>query len=509
MNGSTHVKVVLALHAHLPYIRIPDRKFPLQELWLFQAITETYIPLLQCFNELIEEKISFNITISLSPTLISMLSDEYYKRKYHQYLGMMLELLRKKSANSNGEEKSSLLSLLNNLQSVSNYYIEIKEDILRELRKLSESGHINLITTSATHALLPLFRFSEDFIGSQIGIGQAVFEKAFGFVPEGFWLPEMGYCANLDKMLGRFNIKYTFLEAHSVYLTKGSPSYGNFYPSITESGLKIFPRELHLSNVIWSAKSGYPGDPRYREFHFDYIYSLSDTELNEFGLDRIPFGLKIYKITGGEKPKEFYNNREAAETARAHADDFVARIRERAATVRRHMHRNPVFTLPFDAELFGHWWYEGPVFLKHVIRNIASSPDIDLIQPADINGSELDIVAPAESSWGRGGYFKSWINPECSWIYPKLALLDARYKNIISDKVSEASAQAIKELLLASSSDWPFLIANETSVDYGRMRLEDHINTAKKILDEIEAGNVDEKFLHERASLYPLFGHLH
>ena len=505
MTDPIKARVILALHAHLPYVRIPDQKFPLQELWLYQALTESYIPLILCFRELIEEKIDFSITLSISPTLLSMLSDDYYILKYHDYLRTLLELLRKESSNSCGGQKDSFTGLLNKIQLISNFYIEINRNILGELKKLSQSGKVNLITTSATHALLPLLRFSNNLICSQIKIGQRVFENVFDFVPEGFWLPEMGYFANLDKILSEFNIKYTFLDAHSVYLGHCRPSYGNFYPSITNSGIKILPRDLPLSNTIWSATKGYPGDYHYREFHFDYSYSLSDSELNEFQIERIPFGLKIYRITGNDKPKEFYDRKDALETVNTHSDDFINKIRERALIVKQHIKKTPVFTLPFDAELFGHWWYEGPEFLKQVIKKISISKDIELIVPQDIQDENLDVVIPAECSWGREGYFKSWTSPECSWIYPELANLDIRYKNLITSENSEASFQAMKELLLASASDWTFLIANDTSRDYGKLRLTDHINTAKKLIDDIESGNVDNKFLSERHALYPVF----
>jgi 1,4-alpha-glucan branching enzyme len=505
MTDPTIARIVLALHAHLPYVRIPDKKFPLQELWLYQAITESYIPLILCFRELIEEKVDFNITLSISPTLLSMLSDEYYKFKYQEYLRTLLDLLRRKSSNSEGGQKHSIVGLLNKIQEISNFYIEIKRNIIKELKILSQSGKVNLITTSATHSLMPLFRFSDNLIRSQIEIGQRVFENNFGFVPDGFWLPEMGYYANLDKILSEYNIKYTFLDTHSVYLGAGRPSYGNFYPSITSSGVKILPRDLPLSNTIWSARTGYPGDYRYREFHFDYTYSLSDLELHEFQIDRIPFGLKIYRITGNDKPKEFYNHEEAMEIVNAHSEDFIKKIRERALVIKQHINRTPVFTLPFDTELFGHWWYEGPEFLKQVIKKLSASKNIELIAPSDIQDKNLEVVIPAECSWGREGYFKSWTNPDCSWIYPVLAHLDVRYKNILMNNKSEASAQAMKELLLASASDWTFLISNDTSSDYGKLRLADHINTAKKIIDEIESGTVDNKFLTERHALYPIF----
>ncbi len=44
--------LALVLHAHLPFVRHPESDFVLEEEWLFEAITETYVPLLQVFENL-------------------------------------------------------------------------------------------------------------------------------------------------------------------------------------------------------------------------------------------------------------------------------------------------------------------------------------------------------------------------------------------------------------------------------------------------------------------------
>ncbi len=501
----TKARIILALHAHLPYIRIPEKKFPLQELWLFQSITECYIPLIVCLNELIEEDIEFNITLSLSPTLLSMLGDNYYKDKYKNYLQTLRNLIRKISANPKDDIEHAVSALRHRIQKIADFHEKANGDIINEFRKLSQDNRVNLITTAATHALFPLFRFSEHLIDKQIDTGLREFEKSFGFRPDGFWLPEMGYYANLDKILRDNNLKYTFLDAHSVYFAKKNPTYGNFYPAKTDNGITIFPREMALSNIIWSAGTGYPGDYRYREFHFDYTYSLTDSELNDLEIDKIPFGLKIYRITGEDRLKEFYNPENAMAVIEEHSSDFIKKIIDRANQIGSRIDKIPVFTLPFDAELFGHWWYEGPEFLKKIIKKISASKEIRLVSPGDPDvTADLESITPAESSWGNEGSFQTWMNPESSWIYPEIA--DLYYRLIAASNSSEkAVKQAFREILLASSSDWTFFIANGNSKDYGKMRLKDHISSAKKIIESIESGNIDEEFILQRESLYPIF----
>ncbi len=509
MRGADNPKayIILVLHAHLPYVRIPGKKIPLQELWLFQAITECYIPLIKCFRELIKENVNFHITLSVSPTLISMLGDNYYKDKYRHYLGVLLNIINIILNDNNDDVKPAVLELGKKIKETSGYFDSTGGDIINEFKKLAKDGRINLITCPAAHPVLPLYRFNDDFVKNQIATGLRIFRKAFGTSPEGFWLPEMGYFSGLDRMLTAENIKYTFLDAHSVYLTDYAPSYGNFFPSVTDNGLAVFPREMKLSNTIWSAERGYPGDPRYREFHFDYTFSLPDPLIESMEIERIPLGLKIYRITGKGTHKDFYNRAGAMDAAGEHAEDFFNRIIRRADEIGNSIGRTPVFTLPFDAELFGHWWHEGPTFLKHIIKKISASDCVKLVSPREmISEAGLDTVSPAESSWGEGGFFSVWTHPECMWLYPRVADLYNRIINLAAQKKHrQAALQALKEIMLASSSDWIFFIANNTSREYGTMRLKDHVKAAEKILESAEKNRAGEKFLSERKSLYPIF----
>lgn len=480
----------------------------MQELWLFQALTESYIPLIQCFNELVLNNTFFNITFSVSPTLIYMLNDDYYKDKYSNYISTLIHILEKKSSEASERgRKEALLYLLSKTKDIHSYYSGINGDILKELQKLHLTGRINLITCAATHAVLPMFRSMDDLVHDQIETAQAAFENCFGFVPEGFWLPEMGYYSGLDKILEQYNINYTFLETHSAYLGHKKPSYGSYYPSVTDNGLIIFPRDLSLSNEVWSADSGYPGDYNYREFHFDFTYSLTNGELTEFGIEQLPFGLKIYRITGKNTPKDYYQSKIAEKITGTHAQDFFNKITERSSAVRSLINKTPVFTLPFDTELFGHWWYEGPQFLKKIIIKISSSDIMELVHPARFINDNLDLITPAESSWGNGGFFKQWTSPECSWIYTELAKLNIRLKNL-KYPGTDAHIQAFKEILLASSSDWTFFMANNTSADYGEERLKDHIASAEKIISDIENSNSDPDFIQKRKKLYPVFDNI-
>jgi 1,4-alpha-glucan branching enzyme len=509
MQGSEHIKadLLLLLHAHLPYVRIPFKRFPLQEIWLYQILTESYVPLLLSLKGLLKGGYNFTVTFSLSPTLMSMLDDDYYKIRYRDYLRIVLRLLENLSRRKNPDISHAVSYLRMRTEEALHFYENINGDLIGEFKSLSDSGVVNLITTCATHALLPAFRFNEDLIRLQIATGLAEFDSRFGFTPRGFWLPEMGYFAGLDRILIDIGIEYTFLDAAGIYLSREFPERGNFSPLISDSGLFIFSRDMVLSNIIWSGRFGYPGDFRYREFHYDYTYSMDDRELEDLGIDRVPFGLKLFRVTGKDGTKDFYDPDMALKGSRNHAEDFIDRIRRRAREVHSITRSTPFFTLPFDAELFGHWWYEGPVFLGRVIREISLSNELRLLSPEDVIArGDAELIQPAESSWGRGGVFETWLNPECLWIYPKIADLYERLRSMtMVDQFKSAIIQTMRELLLAQSSDWTFLIDKKSSDEYARDRLGGHLDAAESIIRSMESGSVDREFIEERELSYPLF----
>ena len=438
---------------------------------------------------------------------MSMMGDEYYRGRYRDYLETVLALLEKEAHRAGEDAAMALGELTRRTGRIRDFYLASGGDLISRFRALAGTGKVGLITTCATHALLPAYRFSDELVRLQVETGLRCFREHFGFSPTGFWLPEMAYYARLDEILRGSGIEYTFLDAHSFYRTPTLPEKGSFSPARSEAGLLVFPRDLSLSAAIWSRMQGYPGDFRYREFYYDYTYSIPDRDFDSAGIDRVPFGLKVYRITGKESPKEFYIPLLAQEAVALHADDFLLRITERGREVRQAAGESPVFTLPFDAELFGHWWYEGTDFLDRLVRGIAASDDMELCLPGEMPDVSPGFpIRPAESSWGRGGFFAAWLNPECLHIYPAIADLYGRIGALAADgRAGDAVSCALREIMLAQSSDWSFFIAWDSFREYGKARIEEHLSAARRIIERLEAGGTDDGFIAERNERYPLF----
>lgn len=490
-------KLCILLHAHLPYVRDPVFNLPLEEVWLYQNIAECYIPLIEMSQRLIQKSIRPSIALSISPTLLTMLEQPYYHKRFIEWAHTLCDastMLKKK----NTKAYSALDFYMNFITHSLSFFKNANGQCADAFGDLFENNSIELLTTAGTHPFFPLYRMYPEFQNLQIMAGIQVYEKKFGKRPVGFWIPELGYYPEIGQYLRCNSISYTVVNDTSVLLGNSIPVTGNFFPLKTTTGLVVFPRDAVLSMKIWSSHKGYPGNPAYREFHRDAMYELPELSLNNKLL-----GLKIYAISGSDQ-KQYYDPQKAMEVVRQHVDDFIATILQRAHDVERIIKRKPVFVLPFDAELFGHWWFEGPLFLELLIERIASRNDITCVMPQELLACDMETVEPVESSWGRGNDFSTWYNPKVRHTVLKLEELLYRFgKALYSNE--PALQQCARELMLAAASDWQFMISTESYADYAQQRFKEHTTAAETILDMIEKKITNTTYINTRFEKYPIF----
>ncbi len=512
----------LVLHAHLPYVRHPEYESFLEERWFFEALTGTYIPLIKTFKKLIDDKVPFEITISISPTLLSMLEDPMLQKRYVKHLNKLIELSEKEQIrNLHDGHLKWLASVYHNrfseiLELFKSYDGRLSEAFL----ELHNSGHVNLITTSATHAVLPLYMAQPESVRVQINAGVAAFESVFGFKPQGFWLPECAYIPGIEEVLREEGIRYFFLESHGIDHADVVPLYGIYAPLFTPSGVAAFARDQASTEEVWSAEKGFPGDPEYREFYRDIGHELDFDYIKPYIEDkiRVDTGIKYCKITGPRAHKEYYDPYRASERAALHADIYMNKRIDQVNHLASTLSKEPVVVATFDAELFGHWWYEGPLWLDFLIRKIAFDQSaLALISPQ----SYLDrhpvhqYGQPCMSSWGHRGYFEVWCNGKTDWILVhlhecirRMNLLAPKHRMLSQNHpIARTLNQCVRELLLAQSSDWPFMITNSTSEQYASRRVRDHISRFHYLADLVEAGQIDTSSLSAIEHLDDLFPH--
>lgn len=502
----------LVLHCHLPFVRHPEHEHFLEENWYYEALFETYLPLLAVFEELSSKKIPFRMTLSVSPTFLSMCLDPLLQKRAVRYVDQLLGLARKeeKRVQSLPEFKPVLQMYLEKLERYRRDFLEkFHCNVAEGFKKFHAAGRLELITCAATHGFLPLLGVREAAVRGQVETAIQLHKSFFGKDPAGFWLPECGYQPGLDDLLAEYGLRYFFVETHGLLEAQPRPKYGTFAPIRCPSGLAAFGRDMESSKQVWSSKEGYPGDPDYREFYRDVGFDLTEGELHPYlqpeGIRRFT-GLKYYRVTGPGDQKEPYNPAQARQRAEAHAADFLSNRRKQVATVSKWMDRPPLVTCMYDAELFGHWWYEGPDFLYALFeQNHREGGGLSFVTPLDYleKFPENQPSQPVFSSWGLGGYAEFWLNEANDWFYP---LLNAACDEMthLADQfqwekggVERALRQAARELLLAQASDWAFMLKTGNHKTYAERRFKGHLARFHQLSQQIRRRRVDEAFLSE------------
>lgn len=510
--------LALILHGHLPYVYHPEQNETLEERWLYEALTECYLPLIDVFQSLDRDGIDFRLTLSLSPTLITMLTSELQQRRYLEYLDKSLELAGLERDRLDGDPEYGHLAgfYLGKLSRAAELYRQCGYNPLQPLKQLMERGRLEIITTCATHGYLPLFRSRAGW-RAQVKPALDLFTTHFGRPPAGIWLPECGYAPGVDEVLAEYSIRYFFVDRHGIVNSRPAPLYGVLAPVCTRTGVAAFGRDPESSRQVWDRHGGYPGDSYYREFYRDIGYDLELDYLGPYlpgGYIRVDTGFKYHRITGGGQHKEPYRPETALARAAEHARDFLRRRLEQVKMTAHTMDRVPVITAPYDAELFGHWWYEGPAWLNYLCREIAAGSSIRMATPSDylLEYPANQTVDMPMSSWGAGGYNQFWLNPSTDWIYRHLHRAEERMSELADLHPSAEGLekrclkQAARELLLAQSSDWPFIIHSGTAVDYAVRRFNNHIGRFNLLADTVEKGTLDEETLsavEKRAQFLP------
>ncbi|MBU3759544.1 MAG: DUF1957 domain-containing protein [Candidatus Omnitrophica bacterium] len=511
----------LVLHAHLPFVRHPEHEYFLEENWLYEAVTETYIPLIRMFEGLERDAVHFRLTMSLTPPLISMLTDSLLQDRYLRHLDKLIELAEKETERTRFLEdmRDTAHHYLEQFRHARETYLRYGRDLTRAFRRFQDAGFLEIITCGATHGFLPLIHRTDTAVRAQVLTAVRQYEETFGRAPQGIWLPECGYTPGIDRFLKEAGIRYFLTDTHGILHAAPRPKYGVFAPVFCPTGVAAFGRDTESSKQVWSAAEGYPGDYDYREFYRDIGFDLDFDYIKPYispdGL-RVSTGIKYHRITGPTEHKEPYVRSRAVEKAAVHAGNFLFNRVKQAEYLHDFLGRKPVIVAPYDAELYGHWWYEGPEFLNFLIRKTACDQRIlRLATPMDAlrENPVNQVCTPSFSSWGWKGYAETWLSDASHWIYRHLHKAALRMSEL-ADRFrvkggalsQRALNQAARELLLAQSSDWAFIMHTGTMVPYAVKRTRDHLLNFTRLYEDLLSGKIDEQWLgsiESRNNIFP------
>ncbi|MBP6746987.1 DUF1957 domain-containing protein [bacterium] len=513
---------VFMLHSHLPFYRKAGM-WPFGEESVYECMAETYIPLLNAVDDLLQEGIKAKLTIGLTPVLCEQLADEHLKQGFEKFLSLRIKAAKADEAkyasfgaSPNPENHHLAKFYLDWFTAIQRDFADRwKRDLIGGFKRLQDAGAIEITTSAATHCFSPLL--SEDVsILAQYKTGVANYKKHFGKDPNGFWLPECAYRpaqgerAGIEKWLFEAGLKYFFTES---FVIKGGQTaevrrvvgpYGSveYVPSkqngntgldtfeafwLKEYPIAVMGRHEQAGYQVWSADQGYPGDGNYREFH-----KKDDSS-----------GLHFWKLTSKSTDlgdKELYNPEAAANRIKENADHYVGFLQGCLTEHLKTTGRPGLVMVSFDTELFGHWWFEGVTWLKEVIRRLKNYTAIEMQTATEYltaTPPEKTINLP-ESSWGSGGHYQVWLNNDTEFMWPQIHKAEKQMKEVMElvkaspndAALNKAAEQLARELLLLSSSDWPFLVTTGQAKDYAIERFDGHVERFNKLYNMIKSGHI-------------------
>lgn len=516
----------LVLHAHQPFV-LGHGRWPHGSDWLCEAVVESYLPLLRVLRATASSQQGFPLTLSFSPVLCEQLASPLFQTELQLFLEHRLRACAETGEffRQGGHDELAALAdywtrfyraAIPTLQ-------EIDGNVLGAFRQLMEEGRIDIITSAATHGYLPLLG-TEESVDLQLHLAVRSHEQHFGRRPRGAWLPECGYRPRyhwippvgpdrqkhralrhgLEEMLAAYGVEFFFADSHLILGGRPSPPYTDYFPQLDrlrEVGRDEWPRRPHMSpysvgrvhsaggsgdalvffrdletsRQVWSRDRGYPGDPWYLDFYKKHE----------------PQGVRLWRVSdkGELAAKSVYAPEQATTRAREHARHFAQLVAE-GLQQQKARGKSALLCSLYDAELFGHWWHEGPQWLSYLPAELNACD----VHPIDCS-SYLDRYPTAESltlpegSWGEGGDHRTWLNHETGWAWERLYDSEFEFWSFVHECSASSPAplkrvltQACRELLLMQASDWPFLVTTGTARDYADQRFSAHFADFKRLL---------------------------
>lgn len=528
-------------HSHLPWV-MNHGNWPHGEDWLFEAVSETYIPFIKMVDELRKEGISSKFTIGFSPVLCEQIAHPSFFEKFKQYCNYKIEYARRDEIKFINENQD--IAKVNLAKYWQWFYKDAvdfvraceNQNILTKFKEFQDNGLIEIMTCGATHGYLPLLG-SDRTVEFQIKLAVENYKKHFGRKPNGIWLPECGYRPayawktimgkqpfdvpyyrfGIEELLEKYELNYFVSDQKNLLESMNvGDEEGNIYGELTPYKIynvvsrfpkqggraKVFTRAFDLSMQVWSGEKGYPGSPDYLDFHKKEGGSM----------------LRYWRVTDIKldmQYKDLYRPEWTWDKTELQAHHFIKNLENTSGYFADKYKIRSTISLPFDTELFGHWWFEGVDFIKHVLRGIHASPYIDAATCSEqlefASGERINLK---ESSWGKNNDHSVWINQGTEWCWDRiyeaeklvLNLVDSIKKKRLDKEKTEIANQIVRSLQALISSDWEFLIENGSAVDYSEMRISNHFSDIYRMNIYFEKlMNKQELYEHEKEDLNDIF----
>jgi 1,4-alpha-glucan branching enzyme len=467
MAERTRGDLAIVLHSHMPYVE-GFGTYPFGEEWLFDAFARSHLPVLE---------VAERLTMTVTPVLADQLEAEGVGERMLTFLRRhRVDAADRDVADAGAAVRPAAKAEADHYTNAIRRLRRLGGNPLRAFQEAHREGRIAVIPSAATHAVLPKLA---TVAGRrlQIDAGLRSHERRFGET-DGFWLPECAYAPGLEALLEERGIDYTCLD-QSAHERGTAP----LTPIRLPGGPTGFTIDWPTVRLVWSDQ-GYPSDPAYLEYH-----RLSAN------------GVRLWSISGTP-----YNPAVAAKRATEHAASFLAAVRDRLERHRSETGRRGLCVFAIDTELLGHWWAEGPLWLREVIRS-AELDGVRLLTLPQARSEHEPEERPARvSSWGEGKSLETWDSPSVSDLVWATRRSELRLVRSLARRSVDgpAAVRAARELLALQSSDWAFMDHRGQAGDYPYTRATTHAEALLEAIDSADAVDPRLRNLAPDLSLAPL-----
>jgi 1,4-alpha-glucan branching enzyme len=504
-------------NVHLPFIKEADPKFFYEEIPFFELISLSFIPFIEMLGRLEAERIPFRIALVMPTLLCQLLTDDMLVKRYLSYVDKQIAFGQKEMLRCRNRPRLLKLAQYYYERALEHKFLFVeryRKNIPEVISHYEKHGKLEIIATAAINAYLPFYINYPSSISAQIETALLSHKRFFKERPQGFWLPEMAYCKNLDRIIRTYGFSWTIVDTHTALLSRPYPEDGSFYPLKTQNGLCLLVKDFYAHRDIMHKDAGLPCNPAFRSYFDDAGFELRKSCIADFisarGV-RLATGYKYYTKKQSGKSKETYNLDKAAEAAKEAAKEFLQNRVASLSEARENINKTPLSlsVLPFD--FFGRFWYEGWTFVEEVFRSGANIADIEFMTPSVYlykeNASAFQRISPEYSSSGPNGYAEAYLDSSNVAIYRHL-LRSVERMIEISERFGEETDvrervlnQAAREILLATDADWArFAEDGEQYVfsewrRYAQNKLKTHLRNFTTLYESLGNSQLSTRFL--------------
>lgn len=467
-------RFAIVLHTHLPWVA-HHGTWPVGEEWLHQAWATSYQPLFAMLRRRADAGRRGELTLGVTPIVAAQWDAHCMIAAQHTWLGYWQTRAAGMAMSPQSErQRVGHREYAEATRALDDFEAHWSAGGSAALRPLVDSGVVEILGGPLTHTFTPLIPERLALASLREGLTDSV--RRIGTRPAGIWTPECAWEPGMESMLSSASVSHLVLDGPSL-LGAGATTSASWL--LGDSDVRVLGRDLEVTYRVWSPRRGYPGNRWYRDFHtFDHEW-----------------GFRPARVTGQHvepQDKAPYDPLAARDQVERDARDFVDVVRQRLLDLAADAGgtRPPHVVTAFDTELFGHWWHEGPMWLERVL-DLLPDAGVEVVTLSDLAADPVGRAHPGAGSWGLGKDWHVWTGPQDiadrqgSLAKEALASLDTTHPRLARSREHD---QLMRELLLALSSDWAFMVSHDSAAAYARDRFDGHARSVTGLVHALREG---------------------